>query len=171
MTNWIHDLIRGAAKLSGMDTVGEIRNKHNVTIEQFRSGKRILKRTYHNVVTNAGKAVDAGLFNGVLTTTFTRIALGVGTAAATTGDTALGSEITTSGGARNTATATRVSTAVSNDTAQLVQTWAFTGSFAVTESGIFDSATAGDMATRQTFSAVNVVSGDSLQVTWKVQKS
>jgi hypothetical protein len=37
----------------------------------------------------------------------------------------------------------------------------------VTESGTLNAAAAGVLLARQTFSAINVANGDSLQVTWK----
>src|SRR3989338_3066540 len=63
--------------------------------------------------------------------------------------------------------ASRVTTDVTNDTAQLVLTFNFTASFAVTESGVLNAASVGVLLARQTFSAINVANGDSLQVTWK----
>jgi hypothetical protein len=121
-----------------------------------------------NLVVDAGKAGVASRINGAGgEAAFTFIAIGTGTTAAAAGDTALGNEITTGGGARAAATASRVTTDVTNDTAQLVLTFNFTASFAVTESGAFNAVSAGVLLARQVFSAINVVSGDSLQVTWK----
>lgn len=125
-----------------------------------------------NLVVTAGKAHVAGLLLvDVGGTAFDYIAIGTGTTAAAAGDTALGTEITTNGGQRAAGTGTRVTTTVTNDTAQLVLTYSFTGSFAVTESGIFNASSAGTMLCRQVFSAINVVNGDSLQVTWKIAVS
>lgn len=120
-----------------------------------------------NLVVDAGKAGVAGLINGVITNFFEYIAIGTGAVAPAAGDTALGAEITTGGGARAVGTTSRVTTDVTNDTAQIVLTFNFTASFAVTESGVLDSASAGTLLARQTFTAINVVNGDSLQVTWK----
>lgn len=121
-----------------------------------------------NLVVNAGLAGMASRLNGAgAENAFTYIAIGTGTGAEALTDTALGTEITTNGGARAAATASRVTTDVANDTAQLVLTYNFTGSFAVTESGVFNDASAGTMLARKVFSAINVASGDSLQITWK----
>jgi hypothetical protein len=60
-----------------------------------------------------------------------------------------------------------VTTDVTNDTAQLVYTFTVTGTAAVTESGVFNAASSGVLLARQVFSAINVVNGDSLQITWK----
>lgn len=136
-----------------------------------RGGEVIDRRVVTNLVVSAGKAAAAGLLNGVITNFFEHIAIGTGTVAPAAGDTALGAEITTGGGARAAGTTSRVTTTVTNDTAQIVLTFSFTASFAVTESGVFDSISAGAMLCRQTFSAVNVVSGDSIQITWKIAVS
>lgn len=120
-----------------------------------------------NLVVDAGKAGVASRINGAgAEAAFTFIAIGTGTVAAAAGDTTLGTEITTGGGARAAATASRVTTDVTNDTARLVLTFNFTATFAVTESGALNASSAGVLLARQVFTAVNVVNGDSLQVTW-----
>lgn len=120
-----------------------------------------------NLVTNAGMAGVASRVNGDgAEAAFTYIALGTGATAANAADTTLQTEITTNGGQRAAATASRTTTDVANDTATLVKTFTFTGSFAITESGVLNAAAAGVLLARQVFSAINVVSGDSLQVTW-----
>lgn len=119
-----------------------------------------------NLVTNTGRAGVASRINGAGSeAAFTYIAIGTGTTAAAVGDTTLQTEITTGGGARAAATASRVTTDTTNDTARLVLTYTFTSTFAVTEAGALNAASAGTLLNRQVFSAVNVVSGDSLQVT------
>lgn len=133
----------------------------------FLFGNYASQMTISNLVTDAGKAGVAGLINGVVTNFFEYIAIGTGAVAPAAGDTALGAEISTGGGARAAGTTSRVTTDVTNDTAQVVVTFNFTSTFAVTESGVLDSAAAGTLLARQTFSAINVVNGDSLQVTWK----
>lgn len=126
------------------------------------------KAIISNLVTNAGMAGVASRINGAgAEAAFTYIAIGTGTTAAAAADTALEAEITTGGGARGAATASRVTTDVTNDTAQLVLTFNFTLSFAVTESGVLNAVAAGVLLARQVFSAINVVNGDSLQCTWK----
>lgn len=153
---------------------GEVNLECNVHIEQRRNGQVIDVRDIHNLITNAGKAFVAGLINGSAGAAFENIAIGTGTTAANAADTALETEITTNGGARAAdGTPTRTTTTVTNDTATVDVTYTFSGSFAVTESGLFDQTTVGGstMLARQTFSALNVVSGDSLTVTWKIKVS
>lgn len=145
--------------------------KQNVLIEHIRDGKVIDTRNIRNLVVNAGKAQVAGLINGATSGAFTYIAVGTGATAPAAGDTALGAEIIDSGLARASATCTRVTTSVTNDTAQLAVTFNVTGTKAVTESGVFNSSSGGTMLCRQTFSAINVQSGDTLSITWKIQVS
>jgi len=142
-----------------------------ITILHILDGKIVEERELKNLIVNAGKAEAAGLLNGVTSGPFTYLAIGIGTTPAAAGDTALQSEITTGGGARASATCSRVTTAVTNDTAQLVHEWTFSSTFAVTEAGILDAAAAGNLLARQVFSAINVVSGSKLEITWKVQVS
>ena len=102
-------------------------------------------------------------------TAFDYIAVGTGTTAATAADTALGAEITDNGLDRSVSTGTQITDAQANDTAQLVHSFSVTGTDAVTESGVFVASSSGTMICRQTFSAINVADGDTLQITWKVK--
>lgn len=138
---------------------------HGVQIP-FITGNYTYALRGQNLITNAGMAGVASRINGAGSeAAFTYIAIGIGTTAAAAGDTTLETEITTNGGARASATASRTTTDVANDTARLVLTFNFTGSFAVTEAGALNAASTGVLLNRQVFSAVNVVNGDSLQVT------
>lgn len=138
----------------------------------IRNGQIVLRRSLRNTITNVGHAAANGrMSNQGSYSPFVNIALGVGTQGSPTTATALASESTTNGGGRSAATASQVTTSVTNDTTQLVHTWTFSGSLALTEEGIFDSASAssGSMLAYQSFSVINVVNGDSLQITHKYQ--
>lgn len=100
-------------------------------------------------------------------TAFDYLATGTGTGQGVT-DTTLAAEIADSGLARAAGTGTLTTTNTTNDTAQLVVTWSVTGTKAVTEAGMLNAASTGVMAAYQNFSALNLVNGDSLQVTWKI---
>lgn len=127
------------------------------------------KRLVSNLVTNAGKAAVASRINGSGgEAAFTYIAVGTGTTAAAVGDTTLETELAADGLTRAAATASRVTVDVANDGARLTKTFTVTGTQAVTESGVFNDASAGVLLARQVFSAVNVVNGDSLAVTWTI---
>lgn len=121
-----------------------------------------------NLVTTVGKALVAGRINGSGSpAAATYIAVGTGTTAAAIGDTTLETEITDSGLQRASATVSLATTDTANDTAQLVLTYTVTGTKAVTESGVLNASSSGTLLARQVFAAINVVSGDSLQITWK----
>lgn len=125
----------------------------------------------HRCLTNTGFASVAGLLLiDVGDTAYDYIGIGTGVVAADPTDTDLGTPVK-----RKAGTGTRQTTAVANDTAQLVVTFVaadtLSGTDAITESGVMNAAAAGTMACRQTFAALNINwdAGDSLQVTWKVQ--
>lgn len=121
----------------------------------------------HNLITNAGFAGVASRINGSGgEAAFTYIAVGTGATAADVSDTTLQTEITDSGLARVAATASRVTVDVTNDGARLTTTFSVSGTKAVTESGVLNAGSSGTLLARQVFSAVNVVNGDSLAVTW-----
>lgn len=86
---------------------------------------------------------------------------GVGTTAAANGDTAIE---TTDGENRATGTQTEASATVY----QSVGTISYTTTKAVTEHGLFNDATTGTLMDRTVFSAINVVSGDSIQFTYSL---
>jgi hypothetical protein len=142
---------------------------HIDLIAKDRAGRIKTERHIHNLVTNAGAAGVASRINGSGgEAAFTWIAIGTGVTAANVADTTCQTEISTNGGARANGSATRVTTDVTNDTAQVEVTYNFTGSFAVTESCLLNASSAGTLGARQVFSAINVANGDSLLIRWKV---
>lgn len=119
-----------------------------------------------NTITSVGKKITADQLGGTTTAPVTAMAIGVGSPSAT----ALGSESTTNGGSRGAATVSNTTTTTTGDTEQWVKTFTFSGSLALTEEGLFDNNTSGgNMLASQTFSAVNVVDTDTLQITHKVK--
>lgn len=150
---------------------GKVTGSFRITVrDQWGRFKAI--RQIKNLVVSAGKAGVASRINGSgAEAAFTYLAVGTGTTAAAAGDTTLEAEIVDSGLARAAATCTRVTTSVTNDTAQLDKTFSVTGTKAVTEAGALNAASTGTLLGRQVFSAVNVVNGDSLQITYKFQVS
>lgn len=132
----------------------------------FLTGQWVNELHVANLITNAGMAGVASRINGSgAEAAFTYIAIGTGTTAAVVANTTLETEITTGGGARAAATASRTTTDVTDDTATLVKTFALTATFAITEAGALNAASAGVLLNRQVFTAVNVINGDSLQIT------
>ena len=117
-----------------------------------------------NLVVTAGKKWVADRMADA-NTVMTHMAIGTGSSSAVAGDTALGTELdrnalTTSGGT------------VSNNTITYASTWsAGDGTGAITEAGIFDASTSGDMLARTVFSVVNKGSADSMTITWTITVS
>ncbi len=89
------------------------------------------------------------------------------TAAAAVTDTALQTESApTTAGGRTVGTESRTTVTNTNDNYQVVGTVAAGSGLAITESGLFDNVTAGNMLIHAIFSAINVVSGDSIAFTF-----
>lgn len=133
------------------------------------TGYRKFGVTYYNLAPTVGLALMAGRIEGSGSpAAATYMAVGIGTNAPAAGNTTLQTEITKSGLARATGTPTLVTVTVANDTAQLVKQWSVTGTKAVTEMGILNAASVGTLLVRNTFSAYNVVSGDTFKITHKL---
>ena len=116
-----------------------------------------------NIVVNTGKAQVAELIIGA-GTAFSNIAIGTGATQAFTADsTQLVAE-----DQRDTATKSTDTTDSTGDTAKFVHTFTFTASKTINESGVFNASTGGDMLCAQYISDINVESGDSLEITWKL---
>lgn len=122
------------------------------------------------VLTNAGKAITTNRIKGAGSEP---IFVGVGTGAtgaartAAAADTALSTPVET----RGTGNSTRVTTTVTNDTYQVAGVVGITANRAIDEAGLFDAVTGGSMFLSATFPVINLISGDSIQVTFKVQYS
>lgn len=115
-----------------------------------------------NLVVTAGKNWVADRMNDA-NTVMTHMAVGTGTTAAAAGDTTLVTE-----NDRNALT----STTVTGNAIAYVATWAAgDGTAALTEAGLFDAASAGDMLARTVFSVVNKGAADSMTITWTITVS
>lgn len=121
------------------------------------------------VFTNAGAAI---VTNRIIQsgTAPKNIGWGVGTTAAAVTDTALVTESApTTGGGRTVGTESRTTVSVTNDNYQVTGTVTAGSTLAITEAGLFDAVSAGNLLIRGVFSAVNVVSGDSIAFTFGLQ--
>ena len=140
----------------------------NLDLKVFFTGQWVDKMTVSNLVTTVGKSAVADRLGDVNSiAAFDYVAVGTGTTAAAVGDTALETEITDSGLARTQGTPTLVTTDTASDTLQLLHLFSVTGTKAITEAGVLNASSGGTLLARQVFSAVNVVNGDSFQVTWQ----
>jgi len=130
---------------------------------QIRLNDEVVKKT-NNTVVLAGKKWVARRMKDT-DTVMTHMAVGTGTAAVNQSDTALGSELdrnalSVSGGT------------VANNTITYESTWAAgDGTGAITEAGIFDASSGGDLLARTKFDLVNKGANDSMTITWTITVS
>lgn len=118
------------------------------------------------LLVNAGKAIVTNRIKGSGTEpVYVAYGTGAGTTAAT--DTTLFSET----GSRVSGTSTQQTTSVTNDTYQVVGTQTAGGTLAITNAGLFDASTSGNLFVKGDFSTINLSSGDSIQFTFKTQFS
>ncbi len=116
-----------------------------------------------NLVVDAGLDFIASRMTGTSSAVMSHMAIGSDDTAADAGDTALGSEL---------GRVTLDSATVTDNAIAYVATFpAGTGTGAVTEAGLFNDATTGDMLCRTVFSVINKAAGDSMVITWTVTVS
>jgi hypothetical protein len=119
------------------------------------------------VLANRGKEiiVDRILGNGT-EPKYVAWGTGAGTAAAT--DTTL---FTESAESRTAGTSSKVTTTTTSDTYQVVGTITATGSRTITNAGLFDASTSGNLFIKTDFTGVVLATSDSITFTFKVQFS
>ena len=122
------------------------------------------------VFTNAGAAIVTNRMIQAGTAP-KNIGWGIGTNAAAVGDTALQTESApTTAGGRTVGTESRTTITNTNDNYQVTGTVTAGGTLAITEAGLFDAVTAGNLLIRSVFGAVNVVNLDSISFTFGLKQ-
>jgi hypothetical protein len=119
------------------------------------------------LLVNTGKAIVTNYLNGGAATQPKYVAWGTG--AGTTG--ATDTTLFTETGSRVSGTTSQVTTSTTNDTLQVVGTQTAGGTLAITNAGLFDASTSGNLFAKGDFSTINLNTGDSIQFTFKVQFS
>ena len=120
------------------------------------------RREIKNLVVATGKTFIAGRMVGT-PTAMSHMAVGSGTASATTGDTALSASL-----GRVALTSATSSSAVVTYVATFPPG---TGTGAVVEAGVFNDASAGTMLCRTVFAVVNKGADDAMSITWAITVS
>lgn len=116
-----------------------------------------------NLVVTDGKEFVASRMKDTTKTAMSHMAIGTGSTAAAAGNTTLVTELD-----RNALT----STTVTNNAVAYVATYAAgDGTGAITEAGLFNASSGGDMLCRTVFSVVNKGSADSMTITWTITVS
>ena len=113
-----------------------------------------------NLVVTAGKNLIASRLKDTTDAAMSHMAIGTGSTAAAAGDTTLGTEA-----GRVALTSTTVT---ANAVAYVATFGAGTGSGAITEAGLFNASSSGDMLCRTVFSCINKGAGDTIGITWTV---
>jgi len=113
-----------------------------------------------NIVVTDGKEYIASRMKDASATAMSHMAIGTGSTAAAAGDAALGSEA-----GRVALTSTTVT---SNAVAYVATFAAGTGTGAITEAGILNASSSGDLLCRTVFSVINKGAADTLGITWTV---
>ena len=144
----------------------KLTRKGRVKIELFGSdGLLKERRQFDNVITEVGDAhVADQLSSAPGESAMSHMAIGTGSTAAATGDTALDSEID-----RNALTSRTQGAAAADNDVIYVGDWAAAdGTGAIVEAGIFNSSSGGTLLCRQVFAVVNKGASDTLKITWTV---
>jgi len=121
----------------------------------------VFERLIKNLIPTIGKAALANIQIGAGTAA-SHIAIGTGTTGAVAADTTLEAEVL-----RASATRTRITTTTLNDTANYTVDISIGTSYTISEAGLLNAASAGDLYARQVFTGVAVISGDYFRVVWK----
>lgn len=113
-----------------------------------------------NLVVTAGKNLIASRLKDTTDAAMSHMAIGTGSTSAAAGDTTLGTEA-----GRVALTSTTVT---ANAVAYVATFGAGTGTGAITEAGLFNASSSGDMLCRTVFSVINKGAADTLGITWTV---
>lgn len=116
-----------------------------------------------NLVVTTGKEYVASRMKDATKTAMSHMAVGSGSTSPAAGDTTLGTELD-----RQALASTTVS---SNEITYVATFGAGDGTGAISEAGLFNAASAGDMLCRTTFGVVNKGASDSMTITWVVTVS
>jgi len=133
-----------------------------VHVEQYRNGEKIYDYETHNMILNSGVAQVVALMIGSSTTYFNSMVVGTSTPTLSATDTSLAGAIATV-----TTSNSATTTSTTNDTAVFVGNFSFSSSYTLYGAMIM----AGTIAAlaEASIGTVTVASGDTLQITWKVQ--
>lgn len=119
------------------------------------------------LLVNTGKAIVTNYLNGGAATQPKYVAWGTGAGTTAATDTTLFTEVLP----RVSGTTSQVTTSTTNDTFQVVGTQTAGSGYTVTNAGLFDASTSGNLFVKGDFTGVPLNTGDSIQFTFKVQFS
>ena len=144
----------------------KVKGRLNIVLRD-KDGNVKDEREVDNLVVNTGLAYIISRMVGTAKSVMSHMALGSGTTAAAAGQTDLVSLL----GAREALDSTTIAGANSNQVVYVSSFEAGDATGAVTEAGIFNDASAGDMLCRTVFAVVNKAADDAMTVTWTITLS
>lgn len=148
---------QGAQKAEGLNISGQVH-----ILLKNPDGSIKDEETIDNLVVTTGRYHIADQLSGLTAAAMSHMAIGTGTTAADATDTALETELD-----RNALTSKTQGTSTDANKVTYICEWAAgDGTGAITEAGVFNSASAGTMLCRSVFAVKNKASGDSLTMTW-----
>lgn len=118
------------------------------------------ERHVSNLVVDSGLDFIASRMSGTSSSVMSHMAVGTSSTSPAAGNTTLGSE-----SARVALTST---TPTDNSVAYVATFGAGVGTAALTEAGIFNASSAGDMLCRVTYSVINKGAADTMTITWTI---
>ena len=119
------------------------------------------------LLVNTGKAIVTNYLAGGAATQPKYVAWGTGAGTTALTDTTLFTEV----GTRTSGTTTQQTTTTTDDTYQVIGTVTAGSSLTITNAGLFDALTVGNLFVKGDFTGVALTSGDSIQFTFKTQFS
>ena len=132
-----------------------------------KTGKIKAQREEKNLVVNSGLEYIASRMTGTSKAVMSHMAVGSGTTAAAATQTDLVSIL----GSREALDSTTIS-GTNNEKVVYVSSFeAGDGTGAITEAGLFNASTSGDMLCRTVFSVVNKAADDTMSITWTITLS
>lgn len=119
------------------------------------------------LLVNTGKAIVTDYLAGGAATQPKYIGWGTGAGTTAITDTTLFTET----GSRVTGTTTQQTTTTTNDTYQVIGTATAVGTVTITNAGLFDAVSSGNLFVKGDFTGIGLTTGDSIQFTFKTQFS
>lgn len=124
-------------------------------------------KTVNNLVVNTGLAFIISRMVGTTKGVMSYMGVGSGASAAAAGNTDLGSIL----GSRKVLDSATIAGSNNEKVVYITTFSAGEGTGAITEAGIFNASTAGDMLCRTVFAVVNKAAADTMVITWTITLS
>lgn len=145
-----------------------VKVRGNVEIIVTKANGEVIRDEGHNLIVDSGLAMITSYLISNANPLPVYMALGSGSTTPTSADTALESELSVSGLTRTSTSPVQATTTKTNDSVKLDVTFTALGSASVSEVGIFDASSAGNMLCRRVFSTKPMETGETIQVIYTI---